>query len=108
MDRSSTQTALAPIHVSLTRVILCCFLLVFREECSILDEGHNTGQEAVGLLSSDQGLVSSSDPGVAATKPLVQAYSTDSRRFFCDFGKSMVENFTRDGGFEIKNGCSGA
>ncbi|KAG8074177.1 hypothetical protein GUJ93_ZPchr0006g40767 [Zizania palustris] len=44
-----------------------------------------------GLLSSDQGLVSSSDPGVAATKPLVQAYSTDSRRFFCDFGKSMVK-----------------
>ncbi|KAG8059219.1 hypothetical protein GUJ93_ZPchr0002g25540 [Zizania palustris] len=75
---------------------------------NISQEGHNTGQEAVGLLSSDQGLVSSSDPGVAATKPLVQAYSTDSRRFFCDFGKSMVENFTRDGGFEIKNGCSGA
>lgn len=42
-----------------------------------------------GLLSSDQGLVSSAD-GVAATKALVQAYSASTERFFCDFGRSMV------------------
>ncbi|KAF0913441.1 hypothetical protein E2562_022222 [Oryza meyeriana var. granulata] len=45
-----------------------------------------------GLLSSDQGLVSNSDdPAVAATKALVQAYSTNSQRFSCDFGNSMVK-----------------
>lgn len=43
-----------------------------------------------GILSSDQGLFSSSD-GVNATKALVQAYSLDSQRFFCDFGRSMVK-----------------
>ncbi|XP_062213801.1 peroxidase N-like [Phragmites australis] len=43
-----------------------------------------------GLLSSDQGLFSSPD-GVAATKALVQAYSANSERFFCDFGRSMVK-----------------
>ncbi|CAM0872164.1 unnamed protein product [Alopecurus aequalis] len=43
-----------------------------------------------GLLSSDQGLFSSPD-GVNATKALVQAYSYNSQRFFCDFGDSMVK-----------------
>ncbi|KAL6596318.1 hypothetical protein ACP70R_047682 [Stipagrostis hirtigluma subsp. patula] len=43
-----------------------------------------------GLLSSDQGLFSSAD-GIAATKALVQAYSVNSQRFFCDFGRSMVK-----------------
>jgi len=44
-----------------------------------------------GLLSSDQGLFSSTDDGAAATKALVQAYSANSQRFFCDFGRSMVK-----------------
>lgn len=43
-----------------------------------------------GLLSSDQGLFSGTDDGVAATKALVQAYSASSQRFFWDFGRSMV------------------
>lgn len=43
-----------------------------------------------GLLSSDQGLFSSAD-GVNSTKALVQAYSTNSQRFLCDFGGSMVK-----------------
>ncbi|KAL6648504.1 hypothetical protein ACP70R_012728 [Stipagrostis hirtigluma subsp. patula] len=43
-----------------------------------------------GLLSSDQGLFSSAD-GINATKALVQAYSVNSQRFFCDFGRSMVK-----------------
>ncbi|GJN02997.1 hypothetical protein PR202_ga20393 [Eleusine coracana subsp. coracana] len=43
-----------------------------------------------GLLSSDQGLFSSPD-GIASTKPLVQAYSSDGERFFCDFVKSMIK-----------------
>ena len=43
-----------------------------------------------GLLSSVQGLLSSAD-GVAATKALVYAYSANSQRFFCDFGRSMVK-----------------
>ncbi|KAM3229919.1 hypothetical protein ACQJBY_060619 [Aegilops geniculata] len=42
-----------------------------------------------GLLSSDQGLVSSPD-GAAATRALVQAYSYNSQRFLCDFGDAMV------------------
>ena len=39
-----------------------------------------------GLLSSHQGLFSSAD-----TKALVQAYSANSERFFCDFRRSMVK-----------------
>ncbi|XP_020103875.1 peroxidase N-like [Ananas comosus] len=42
-----------------------------------------------GLLSSDQGLFSSSE-GIAATKSLVETYSNDSNRFFCDFMNSMI------------------
>ncbi|KAL6619592.1 hypothetical protein ACP70R_034731 [Stipagrostis hirtigluma subsp. patula] len=44
-----------------------------------------------GLLSSDQGLFSGSDAGAASTKALVQAYSADGRRFFCDFVCSMIK-----------------
>ncbi|GJN27677.1 hypothetical protein PR202_gb15719 [Eleusine coracana subsp. coracana] len=43
-----------------------------------------------GLLSSDQGLFSSPD-GIASTKELVQTYSSNRERFFCDFVKSMIK-----------------
>nr|APT40633.1 peroxidase [Saccharum hybrid cultivar] len=43
-----------------------------------------------GLLSSDQGLFSSPE-GVASTKDLVETYSSDSERFFCDFVRSMIK-----------------
>lgn len=44
-----------------------------------------------GLLSSDQGLFSSTDGSAATTRALVQAYSASSERFFCDFGRSMLK-----------------
>ncbi|KAL6854415.1 hypothetical protein ACP4OV_019318 [Aristida adscensionis] len=44
-----------------------------------------------GLLSSDQGLFSSSDDGAASTKALVQTYSTNGEQFFCDFVWSMIK-----------------
>lgn len=43
-----------------------------------------------GLLSSDQGLFSSAD-GVAATKSLVESYSSDSSLFMTDFVNSMIK-----------------
>ncbi|KAG8088035.1 hypothetical protein GUJ93_ZPchr0010g9578 [Zizania palustris] len=43
-----------------------------------------------GLLSSDQGLFSSTD-GIANTKALVQTYSANGDKFFWDFGRSMVK-----------------
>ncbi|OEL34141.1 Peroxidase N [Dichanthelium oligosanthes] len=43
-----------------------------------------------GLLSSDQGLLSSADAGANATRPLVQLYSANSERFLCDFRRSML------------------
>ncbi|KAJ0988449.1 hypothetical protein J5N97_006805 [Dioscorea zingiberensis] len=43
-----------------------------------------------GLLSSDQGLFSSDD-GIAATKTLVQSYSSNSNLFMNDFVSSMIK-----------------
>ncbi|EHA8592246.1 putative Peroxidase N [Cocos nucifera] len=43
-----------------------------------------------GLLSSDQGLFSS-DEGVAATKALVQTYSSNGGQFLEDFVTSMIK-----------------
>lgn len=43
-----------------------------------------------GVLSSDQGLFSS-DEGVAATKALVQTYSSNSSQFLNDFVTSIIK-----------------
>ncbi|WOL02616.1 hypothetical protein Cni_G11335 [Canna indica] len=47
-------------------------------------------QSQRGLLASDQGLFSS-DEGVAATKDLVDAYSSDGKLFFSDFANAMIK-----------------